>query len=283
MTPGVVGITVADRDCLGIPAQPSLRETTICIAPRSDLCDSPSFAPAVSASPAHDRKEQQMRRLITGAAISIAIAGFFVAARADVAAAPQVIYACVKNNGSVRLVSDPSQCNASSETAVSWNAAGVPGATGPQGPQGPAGQAGATGATGPAGARGATGATGATGINGADGTTGATGPTGATGDPGPKFHARLDANGNVLAHSANVDLTTGLTGKLPGTPGSYQVRFSSNVSQCVPVASAFLPSGPIVGVFAMTYFTSNTQVGVITLDSTGTLIDSGFSLVVSCP
>jgi hypothetical protein len=120
--------------------------------------------------------------------------------RALAATSTAVINACqLKNLGTIRVVTDPSKCNANLETAISWNVvgprgdtgpAGATGATGPAGPQGAKGDVGATGPAGPKGDTGATGAkgdTGATGAPGADGLVGAAGPkgdTGPKGDPG---------------------------------------------------------------------------------------------------
>ena len=68
-----------------------------------------------------------------------------------------VIYACADNSrGLLRMVTAGSPCSAS-ETPVSWNVQGQPGAAGPQGPAGTEGAAGPAGPAGPAGKRGKTG------------------------------------------------------------------------------------------------------------------------------
>jgi hypothetical protein len=61
----------------------------------------------------------------------------------------QELFACVTTKtGSLRMVASPAECNATRETAVSWNMVG------PQGPQGPAGPQGAQGQQGPQGPEG---------------------------------------------------------------------------------------------------------------------------------
>jgi hypothetical protein len=71
----------------------------------------------------------------------------------------QVIRACAKSHGALRLRDAGERCRRG-ETALAWNVAGrrgpagaqgARGVPGPTGPQGPAGERGPTGATGPAG------------------------------------------------------------------------------------------------------------------------------------
>jgi hypothetical protein len=93
------------------------------------------------------------------------------------------IQACYKPDGSLRLVTDPSDCR-SNEVSLTWDQSGPAGPTGPTGATGATGPTGATGATGDTGPQGATGATGATGPTGATGDTGAKGDTGAAGATG---------------------------------------------------------------------------------------------------
>ena len=59
-------------------------------------------------------------------------------------ASAQLIDACVKNDGSLRIVGSPADCR-SKESPISWNA------TGPEGPQGPIGEPGPAGEQGPPG------------------------------------------------------------------------------------------------------------------------------------
>lgn len=58
----------------------------------------------------------------------------------------QVIYGCIKSNGTLRIVGDSTQCSAN-ETPILWNQLGP---QGPRGEQGPPGPAGAEGPPGPA-------------------------------------------------------------------------------------------------------------------------------------
>ncbi len=94
-----------------------------------------------------------------------------VTGTASLAASASEIHICVnKSKGTVRIVASATACNATTETALTWNQQGP---VGPKGPQGIQGKRGATGATGPTGLRGATGATGATGAQGPGGFNGA--------------------------------------------------------------------------------------------------------------
>jgi hypothetical protein len=133
------------------------------------------------------------------------------------------IYACVKKDGTARILTKRPRCK-HGETKLSWNTtgprgqngangttgvtgkegpagkegrtgtAGVTGATGPTGERGPTGPPGGgtgpggvgpTGAAGPSGEKGATGERGPTGPPGTGGTGSGAGPTGPTGPPGP--------------------------------------------------------------------------------------------------
>lgn len=66
---------------------------------------------------------------------------------APLTASAQVINACVKNGGTLKIVADPAQCNAA-DTPLSWN---VQGPQGPPGEPGQPGMEGAPGAQGPPG------------------------------------------------------------------------------------------------------------------------------------
>ena len=88
-------------------------------------------------------------------------------------AAPQVIHADNRSNGTVHIVNASSDCRRTNFPSL-WNIEGPAGPKGADGPAGPRGQPGnrAPGPIGPAGPKGATGPA---------GPTGATGPAGATG------------------------------------------------------------------------------------------------------
>ena len=99
---------------------------------------------------------------VVGAAIVVVMTASAAIASATVD--QNVITACTRPNGGVRLAQAPGDCK-DNEGTVSWNQTGPAGA---RGPEGPAGEDGAPGAAGPAGP------------------TGATGPRGPAGQPGPQ-------------------------------------------------------------------------------------------------
>ena len=98
----------------------------------------------------------------------------------------QVITACVKLNGDMRLASTADPSCKKNETLLQWNSQGLKGDPGAIGPQGPAGATGATGPQGPQGVKGAKGDKGAQGPAGPIGLQGAQGPKGDTGAQGPQ-------------------------------------------------------------------------------------------------
>jgi hypothetical protein len=104
----------------------------------------------------------------------------------------QATYGCQqKNNGQLRIVSDPGACRPS-ETPVSWNSTGVQNTAGPAGPQGPPGPAGPVGPQGPAGPAGPQGAVGPAGPQGPPG------PAAQTTQAGAQVLSVYDANENLL-------------------------------------------------------------------------------------
>jgi type VI protein secretion system component Hcp len=106
-----------------------------------------------------------------------------------------LVYACVKQNGQVRIAPSAASCS-NQEFAVSWNQVGptgpqgVPGPIGPQGiagpigPQGIAGPVGPQGNAGPIGPMGLQGPQGEMGLQGPEGLMGPIGPLGPMGFPG---------------------------------------------------------------------------------------------------
>ena len=117
-----------------------------------------------------------MRKWVFAFAALLVAAGASYATAAITAVPTATINACESNaNGTIKIVTDPSQCNPKNETAISWNTVGPQGLVGPTGPQGPAGP------TGPQGLQGDTGATGPQGDTGAQGPTGPQGAAGAAG------------------------------------------------------------------------------------------------------
>lgn len=129
-----------------------------------------------------------MHRLIVGSVFLSALVFALLISpllRSEAQAQGSVIYACISNQGAVRLVAVSDTCRGN-EHRVSFNLAGPQGPPGPQGPAGPQGPNGAQGQQGATGATGATGAAGAQGANGAPGATGPQGPQGETGAQGAK-------------------------------------------------------------------------------------------------
>lgn len=138
--------------------------------------------------------------LLAGAGASVAYATTMSGTNSNVAG---TIDACVKHNGSVRIVASAADCGRL-ERFLTWNVQ-RPGSSsapaGPVGPSGPAGARGKTGAVGATGPRGPAGAQGAAGPQGPAGSTGATGPEGPAGQNGVSAYA-LVVPGEV---SLNVD------------------------------------------------------------------------------
>jgi hypothetical protein len=100
-----------------------------------------------------------------------AVASFGLMEGSALAAAGGTVRACAnKKTGALRLAI---RCK-KGESAVTWNAQGVPGASGPKGGTGAAGSNGAAGAKGDTGAAGTNGASGTNGTNGTNGNNGAT-------------------------------------------------------------------------------------------------------------
>ena len=93
---------------------------------------------------------------------------------------PNIYWACVPQNGSVRIIYPGTSCKLG-ERLIKWNQTG---ATGAKGATGSAGNAGATSGTGTAGQTGNTGSQGPAGNDGATGSTGSQGPAGNNGAAG---------------------------------------------------------------------------------------------------
>jgi hypothetical protein len=112
-----------------------------------------------------------------GALLLVAITG-------GAPAQASTLYACVKKDGTARILTKRPQCK-HGETKLSWNITGREGPAGKEGKEGRTGGAGVTGATGPPGPEGKEGKTGPTGPAGGGTGGGATGPTGPEGKQGP--------------------------------------------------------------------------------------------------
>lgn len=177
------------------------------------------------------------------------------------------IYACVSDNGDVRVV-DPTERCRHHETRIHWNVvgpqgpAGAPGPQGPAGPQGPQGVAGPLGPIGATGAAGATGQTGAIGPQGPKGDPGAQGQQGATGAQGAKGDVGAQgAQGPIGPQGATGD--SGATGPqglagLTGPQGpqgdgfAYRGEYDANRTYAprdvvVYEGSAYIATAPTVG------------------------------------
>ncbi|MFC4776010.1 tail fiber protein [Paenibacillus sp. GCM10023252] len=125
---------------------------------------------------------------ILTALVVLLFSGIGVYAATSSSKPTSTIQACVKDNGTLRLVSSATVCY-KSEKRVSWNVVGPKGDPGIAGPQGLTGATGKTGAQGPKGTKGDTGAVGATGATGPQGAIGPAGPAGAAGPQGPRGDA----------------------------------------------------------------------------------------------
>jgi hypothetical protein len=117
------------------------------------------------------------------------VGGAFAAGKlAGKATATTVVYACVKDNGDLRIVDATTQCK-KNEDPLQWNVVGPRGPIGPQGERGPQGLKGDTGEQGP---KGDTGAQGPKGDTGAQGAQGAQGPAGTASLVSPNGSFRVD-------------------------------------------------------------------------------------------
>ena len=112
----------------------------------------------------------------------------------------QVIQACVRKDGRLRLVAERADCRRT-ERPVSWNVRGPQGAPGPAGPAGPPGVDGAPGAKG---------ADGAQGPAGPPGPQGERGPQGPKGDPGTSIDA-LEGLNSIACRAGGRNGTVTLT------------------------------------------------------------------------
>ena len=122
-----------------------------------------------------------IRALVAAAVALVVLAGIaFATSSGPASTRVGSVTACVKGDGSVRVVPAGSSCR-KDESVLRWGLSGEAGAAGAPGPTGPAGP---TGATGPTGERGQTGRAGERGVPGPPGAAGARGTTGPAGRPG---------------------------------------------------------------------------------------------------
>ena len=220
-------------------------------------------------------------RLVLALAVGGAVFGIATAVEASIPDSSGVIHGCYNTSqahgnptGGLRVIdtAKPNGNCASWETAVNWNANGVSGARGPTGAPGP---------TGPKGATGARGATGAKGATGTRGPSGQRGPTGASGI----YRASGYLNGVDGGSSPEV---TSITRQ---SVGIYLIHFSVDVSACGRVATLGIPSNQqnnpalfkgFPGEISTFFDLVSQSVVVATRDSSGTLADQDWQLLVAC-
>jgi hypothetical protein len=93
----------------------------------------------------------------------------------------------------------------------------------------------------------------------------------------------MNADGSLVAASPDVITDPNVTAKFIGQTGSYEVGFDRTVrGVCAPVVSLHLTDSVIPKGFATTYFTSDSQVGIVTWDKSGTPADEAFDLILMC-
>ena len=217
-------------------------------------------------------------RLVLALAIGAAVFGIATAVQASIPDSSGVMHGCYNTSlahgnptGALRVIdtAKPNGSCTSWETAVSWNANGVSGARGP------------TGAPGPTGPKGTTGSKGTSGTRGPSGQRGPTGPTGASGI----YHASGYLNGVDGGSSPEV---TGITRQ---SVGIFLIHFSVDVSACGRVATLGIPSNQqnnaalfkgFPGEISTFFDLVSQSVVVATRDSSGTLADQDWQLLVAC-
>jgi len=188
---------------------------------------------------------------------AIVAAALLIGGVATPASASEVYYACLKKNGKVdTLVAGEVPTCKPNETLVEWNQ------TGPEGPEGPAGQ---------------------------DGTDGSDGAGGSAGN-GTRW-ANVNSDGVLISASAGITATRLKT-------GVYSLTFPEAVTSCATNVSAsqYLGWG-IVGinpslidppdvshVFFSVYLDLSTTNSMVIgeRDTSGTLVDGPFSIMVIC-
>ncbi len=136
-----------------------------------------------------------------------------------ITASANTIYACQLNViGSIRIVTEATNCSRW-ETKISWNdGAGTVGPAGPPGPTGPAGPPGSAGPIGPAGAIGPA------------GPQGPQGPAGPGGVAGPVFLATLPAFTAIANTAIGEANAKQVVGKDVSQPGTYLSRLDAELN-----------------------------------------------------
>ena len=169
------------------------------------------------------------KRLITSLVVGLLVMGLVAAGIAAVAVgipnSDGIISSCYDHKGSLRVVTDPSQCTAR-ETALVWNQAGPAGPAGPIGPQGPQGIGGPKGGIGPAGPQ---------------GEQGIAGPPGPPGPAGPvnvlrasvieRLHPFAASEWLVSGDATEVEYVSDYSGN------GVNVKFGQNITACTAIAT----------------------------------------------
>jgi collagen triple helix repeat protein len=189
------------------------------------------------------------RKVIGMSVVGFALAAGVTSATANIAAAEPVsvaatntMRACVKKTtGVVRYEASATKDCRSTESLITWNRRGVPGARGALGAKGLPGLVGEKGDVGETGAVGPIGPIGLTGPAGATGATGATGSSGSSGFPGPPGAA----GATVLSGSA-VPVAEGVNGdfyiRTGATPTIYGPKTSGAWGSATSLTGAAGPS-----------------------------------------
>ena len=199
-----------------------------------------------------------------GLVLLLAFVGVFTAqqVRAHVGGPEtDVIHSCVNNvSGELKITDSSDNCKGKSDP-LDWNAQGIQGD------------------------KGDTGDTGATGAKGDKGDKGDTGDTGATGPGANIFYAAVSQNAFIRGDNSGLLSATKLS------TGRYKLVFASNVRSCPRTVALGHELGVatnegFVGISgeisSINLLTGLGNILVTTFDSSGTLKDAGFSIMVIC-
>jgi hypothetical protein len=175
----------------------------------------------------------------------------------------EVIAACAKPNGDLRIVESAADCK-SGETPLTWNIIGPVGPEGPQGVPGPQGPQGLAGPAGPVGRQGET------------GPQGPVGPTGPAGPPGPTEFSGVNvaSDGSSLFQWHGDDAVSVVRIGV----GFYTVSFDHDVASCAKNVTFIGPPARL----ATSGNGAVGEVNVQTYDIDGQDLDTKFDLTVWC-
>jgi hypothetical protein len=191
------------------------------------------------------RKFFDRRSLLSGSLVIGLLTFTGIASGTVNASKPNIYWACVPQNGSVRII-DPGKSCKRGERLIKWNQIGRAGANG------------ATGSAGNAGVTGGTGNTGAQGIAGNNGAVGNTGPAGSNGVSGYAYYYNVAAQtvaieADVLFDTNGVNSPAPIATHTAGTSaitiastGTYKVSFIVSATEPGQVA-VFLNGALVAG------------------------------------